>query len=634
MLRHLGSLLRPAALSAGAALLITTPAVAQSGKDSDSALLRAFYETPAAQQTGWHRLKAWTSRLQKQRLPLRTGSELLALLRVQDSAIVEEERQSSYFALRASRDVRDAAAAGWSDSVAQLSGTVGAAVARAVRAVPEHTLRTWLRRSPALAAYSFALFDTRHAAIHLPPAEAELIQRLTPAISGWQSELYQQLIDGTDFGSVRQGSDTLDVWRQRSAIASSPDRAVRRAGYEKLYAGFARNRHLYAFALLHTVESRNRLARLQGERDAPAQVYHSRYLDVPRVRALLANVRSRAVLYRRYCELRLRFAQREGGFAEAGPWDLTASFGMEPPRFSIDSARSIMRLALTRLGPEYAAELDSLLDPAGGRLDLTGGEHRSPGGSSIGFPGTPVGVYLFGFEGYYTDLTRLVHESAHALHTRMIARGRVPPVEASGANYLAEAVALFNELVVADYLTRHATDSQSRQFYLERFLTKGFEVVLGAQDAELEQTIYDSVAAGRLATADDLDSLSTRVMANYSIWDPKSPERRERWIYARLLYNDPLYLVNYMYSGAIALSLFQQYQRDPIAFAPRYLRFLEGGYTAGPQELLRERLGVDLSDAGVLAADFELLRSRLAELERLQMENSRSKGNDHAPAAQ
>jgi oligoendopeptidase F len=537
-----------------------------------------------------------------------------------DSAILESQRQGAYFGLRAARDVRDAEAESWGDSVSRVSGAITSALSRSVVSISQRKLDQWLRISPALGAYRFALLDIRRSAPRVPEHDAELVQGLTPEIIGWQSPLYQQLIDRTDFGTVRSGSRTLDVWHDRTAIASDSNRSVRRDGYQKLYAGFARQRNLYAFLLLRTVESRNRLASSLGEVSAPEQVYRSRYLELPRVRALLHDVRGRAGLYRRYIQSRVDFARQQGGFDDAGPWDLTGGSRFTPPRFSPDSARIIMRVALAPLGTAYAAELDSLLDPRAERLDLTGGEHRASGGSSVGFPGTPTGVYLFGFEGYYTDLSRLVHESAHAMHTRMMTRGRVPPAESSGANYLAEAMALLNELVVADFLQSQATDPALRQFYLERFLDKGFELVHGAQDADLEQAIYDSAATGRLATADGLDSLSTRVMAPYSIWDPATAERRERWIYARLLYNDPLYLVNYLYSGAIALSLFEQFRRDPQRFSSRYVRFLKRGYSAPPEELLRQ-LGVDLADSGLIAADLGLLSSRMAELERLQAEN-------------
>jgi len=78
-----------------------------------------------------------------------------------------------------------------------------------------------------------------------------------------------------------------------------------------------------------------------------------------------------------------------------------------------------------------------------------------------------------------------------------------------------------------------------------------------------------------------------------------------------------------MYSGMIALSLFQQYRADPAGFARRYGEFLERGYVAPPVDLLR-RLGIDPGDPDLLTSDFELLGERLNEVERLQAENART----------
>jgi oligoendopeptidase F len=546
---------------------------------------------------------------------------MLAFLRLRDSAIVEGQRQYAYLGLRTMRDTRDATAGAALDSLGLLTAAGAEATSRALAAVAKPRLGAWIRRSSGLRAYAYAIAEERRMAPR-DSVRGELVPALERVVTGWQSVLYRRLIERTQFGFVHQGAESLDVWRQRGAITSSADRRVRREGFDKLYRGFAEHRDLFALSLIETVNGRNQMARLRGYADAPTAAYRSRYLEVADVRTLIARVRARAALYQRYLRNRVRFVEQAGGVPAVGPWDLSAPLGLDAPRFSLDSARAILHAALEPLGAAYAAELDSLLDPAAGSLDVLPGDHRAGGGTSIGFPGTPVGVYLFGYEGYYTDLSRLVHESAHAMQTRMLARGRVLPAYASGPNYLAEAVALFNELVVADYLGRHASGSGARQFYAERFLAKAFEVVLGAQDADLEQAVYDSVAAGRIATADDFDSLSTRVMGAYSIWEPANPQRREQWIYAQLLYNDPLYLVNYMYSGAIALSLFEQYRRDPAAFAPRYVRFLEEGYVASPPVLLA-KLGVNLSDSALIASDFDVLRAHVDELELMQRENAR-----------
>jgi oligoendopeptidase F len=306
---------------------------AQSASAPDTpALLRSFYPTAQARAARWQRLTSWITQLEKSPARPRTPQALLDLLQIGDSTILESQRQGAYFGLRAARDVRDREAEAWGDSVSRVSGVMAAALSRVVVAIPHATLDQWLAGSAGLRAYRFALRDIRRSAPRVPAHDADLVQDLTPMITGWQSPLYQQLIDRTEFGSVQSGARTLDVWRDRTAIASDSDRSVRREGYRKLYVGYARQRDLYAFLLLRTVESRNRLARSLGEASAPAQVYRSRYLDLPRVRALLQELRERATLYRRYLQSRADFARKRDGLAAVAPWDLTGGSGFRPPR--------------------------------------------------------------------------------------------------------------------------------------------------------------------------------------------------------------------------------------------------------------------------------------------------------------
>ncbi len=59
--------------------------------------------------------------------------------------------------------------------------------------------------------------------------------------------------------------------RDRIAIVNNSDRAVREQGFKKLYASYASQRDLYAFALVNQVEAKNRLAKLHHFEDAPAE---------------------------------------------------------------------------------------------------------------------------------------------------------------------------------------------------------------------------------------------------------------------------------------------------------------------------------------------------------------------------
>jgi oligoendopeptidase F len=192
----------------------------------------------------------------------------------------------------------------------------------------------------------------------------------------------------------------------------------------------------------------------------------------------------------------------------------------------------------------------------------------------------------------------------------------VTPFYAHGPSYLFESFAIFNELVLADHLAKHAQDPRLKHYYLEQWMhIKGLDAFSGADDALLEQNIYDGVVAGKIRSADDLDRITMEVDGQFSDFPRTTPELRNRWMTVSLMYEDPLYDINYVYGGLLALKYFQLYSDRPEWFLPRYLAFLKNGFDDAPQALLRRFLDIDLSGPALLDDDIRLLNRRLDELE-------------------
>jgi oligoendopeptidase F len=144
---------------------------------------------------------------------------------------------------------------------------------------------------------------------------------------------------------------------------------------------------------------------------------------------------------------------------------------------------------------------------------------------------------------------------------------------------------------------------------------KGLDAFYGAQDALLEQAIYDGVAAATVRNADDLDSLTLRIDDEFSLFPASTPELRTRWAMVSLMFEDPLYDVNYVYGGLLALKYYDLYTTRREWFVPRYIALLKNGFNQPPKELLHQFLGVDLSGPALLNDDLELLSRRLDQLE-------------------
>ena len=583
-----------AVLACVAALACVPAAHADSPAAYHVDLARLAWATPEAERRDRRVLETTLDSLRREAdATTLTASRLLHLLRLADRASTLTRAHDDYYYLRAALDTRDLASAQEEDvlTIARDKGFESLR-ARLVK-LDEAALGRFLAQEPRLVPYRHFIADQRRlGARPLAPGAAELGSLAT----SWQFPLYQRLISRTDFGTVKGPQGPLDVRRQRIAIAASPDSAVREEGASRLAEGYAQSRDLFAFTLLQTVSAQNTLALSQGYPDRPAQAYDARHLRTAEVRALIVAVRARGAIFQRY-EAALTTWRRALG-------------GREPPRLTRQQMMDAMRAALVPLGPEYARELEALLDPANGRLELGPGENRQAGGFSFALPGGAHGVYLDSFEGYPADVSRLAHESGHALHFRLYGLSGAPAVDEPA---FSEVVAQLSQMLVPEYLARTAADPADALYWRQQSLRYLLEVFLGAKDAELEQSIYDETSAGRLQSADDLDRLTARVDSAYTV--DHRPVAAGRWMRASLLVEDPLYYSNYLYSGLILAALDQQYAADPKGFAPRYFDFMRQPASAPPREMLMRTLGIALDDPALLRDAFAMLEREVAAFE-------------------
>jgi oligoendopeptidase F len=599
---------------AAASLCAQTPAPIALSAD----LARYYFATPAAEVAARADLDKALDQLNALKGKINSAPQLLEALRTYDTVQNLFAKHEGYLHFVCSQNRKDPACEA-DEKIESDVDSKTAFLAPEILAIPETHLSEFLAQEPTLARYRFALAGMRRDAPYtLPGPEQALLDEFQPHIADWQFDLYQQIVASIPFGNVKTKSGELDVVRQRSLIAADADPKVREEGFKRRYSGFASQRDLLAFALIHTVQAQNALAKAHHYADAPARKYVSLYANAGDTRNLLDSMAKHGDIVKRFERIRSVDFEREY-HEPAHDWDLAAPApGFTLPITPLGQARSIYHEAFAGLGSEYQAAFDALLDPANGRADIVpgGAPNRYGGGFSIGAASSPSILFFGRYDGTFKDLSVIAHEGGHAVHRQLMSARGVAPTYAQGPHFLFESFAAFNELVLADYMAEHAAQPELKRYYRERWLDiKGLDAFYGAQDALLEQAIYDAVAAGTARNADNLDSLTLKIDGQFSQFPASTPELRTRWAMVSLMYEDPLYDVNYVYGGLLAVKYYHLYTTRHDWFVPRYLALLKNGFDAPPAELLKRFLEIDLSGAGLLDDDLALLNSRLNELE-------------------
>jgi len=580
-------------------------------------LSRYYFKTPEDEVAARADLNAALLALDQLEGQINSAPKLLGALQKYDAVQKLYAKHEGYLHLRCAQNRKDAAC----EAEHTLEAEVDAKTAfldPEILTIPEDRMSAFLNAETGLAPYRFAISDIRRDATHvLPGTEQALLDRFQPEIGDWQYDLYQQIVAGISFGTVQTPSGALDVVRQRSLIAADPDGHVRGEGFKKRYGGFASQRDLLAFTLIHTVKAQNLLAKTHHYDDAPARKYESLYCKPEDTRKLLDAMAQHGEVAKRYETIQLREVSRSGTTPRA--WDLAAPVqGFVAPVTTLAEAREVYHEAFAGLGSEYQAEFDALLDPRNGRADVLpgGAANRYGGGFSVGSSDSTSILFFGRYDGTFKDLSVIAHEGGHAVHRQLMTKSGVPVAYQHGAHFLFESFAAFNELVLADFMAENAATPELKRYYLARWMgIKGLDAFYGVQDALLEQAIYDGVSAGTVRNADDLDKVTLQIDGKFSQFPESTPELKTRWAMVSLMYEDPLYDVNYVYGGLLALKYYELYTTRREWFVPRYIALLKNGFDKPPAELLHQFLEIDLSGQGLLDSDLRLLNNRLDQME-------------------
>ena len=547
------------------------------------------------------------------------AAQLLDFLQRAETLLAQLQRHDAYLNLRASRDIDDRADADAGDqarnAILQLQGTVG----RALRMRGDTAFAQDAALLPALKPYAYLLvLAAREVSHQLPKDQQAIVDQLADPAQANLWTLYQQTLRSTPFPKVGTPAGDLDVRKDAVVLSENPDRAIRQAAWEGRWDGYASRENIYASILLGVVRLNDRVARLQHFPDAPSMVYFSRNLDRTQVTDALAAIETHADLFKSYQRLRGQHIAATTGIGEVRSWDLLLpSPGFTTPRMTLDQTRATALSALAPLGADYVAHFRALLDPANRRMDVAAETaKRTNGGFSVRAPGIPTGLFVESYgEGFLGESRVIIHEGGHAIHGQLMNDSGVSAFYTRGPNWMSEAIATLNEFLLYDYLYQKSVDPKAQAFYLEALIYDiTFQLFGSAEEATLEQSIYDGVIAGQIKNAADLDALTLSIWSKYEIWPAVEPQLAHTWITKQLLVQDPLYLVNYLYSGLLATKMFDMLKQDPVSFQKRYAALLREGFHAPPEELLRSLFGRDVSQRQLVDDGMNILQQRVSSL--------------------
>ena len=543
---------------------------------------------------------------------------LLHYLALSDEITGVFDKLGNYAYRRADEDTRDsgpqAMCAQLSSFLTQLS-TASAFETNEILAIPDETLEQFYQEEPELEVYRRYLDRIRHRREHiLSPAEEKLLA-MAGELSDNPDNIFSMLNDAdmTFADAVDEAGNPHPLTHGTYIpMMHGSDRTLRKSAYENLYAVYgqfkntlaatlaAQAKQLWFFAQARKYPSA--LAAAMDRNEVPEEVYHN----------LIAAVRDNLPKLHRYVRLRKKLL----GVEELHCYDLYANMvGDVEMKFPFEEAKEIALKALEPLGSDYCNILKEGFESRW--IDVYENAGKRSGAYSAGARVHPY--VLLNYHDTLNDLFTLVHEMGHALHSEL-SNWNQPTVYAEYVIFVAEVASTCNEALLMEYLLKNTTDKKERAYLINYFLEQ-FRTTLYRQTmfAEFEEKINQLAQNGEGITADVCCALYRQLNEDYFGPDLVVDDAIAlEW--ARIphfYYNYYVYQYATGYAAAIALSRRILKEGEPAV--EDYLKFLRGGSSMPPIELLK-MAGVDMSTADPINQALALFDELIGELEALMEE--------------
>ena len=544
-----------------------------------------------------------------------SGACLLDYFRLSDTYSLKISRAANYAFRKADEDTAVGRYQEMRGKIISLDVAVSSASAfdtPEILAIPDETLERFYRETPDLQLYRRALDKIRARRAHvLSDAEEKLL-----ASAGEMAESPEQI------GSMFRDADlkfpeAVDANGEKHQLTQgsyipmlqSADRVLRKSAFETLYHTFgsfknttaacldAQMKQLIFFARARKYDSA--LDASLARTEVPVSVYTN----------LIQTVSDNLPYMYRYVRLRKKLM----GLDELHMYDIYTTLVSDAEReITFEQAKQTVLEGLAPLGAEYRAMLEEGF--ANRWIDVYENEGKRSGAYSSG--ALPHPYVLLNHQNTLDSQFTLAHEMGHALHSYLSLKNQ-PTVYSDYVIFVAEVASTCNEVLLMRHLLSKTTDKRERAYLINYFLEQ-FRGTLYRQTmfAEFELMMSRRAEAGQALTADALCEMYYDLNKKY-YGEDVVVDREIAMEWARIphfFYN--FYVFQYATGFSAAVAIANRILREGESAVKDYKKFLSGGCSKEPVELLRD-MGVDMRTPAPVNDALSLFGELIDELSEL-----------------
>jgi len=480
-------------------------------------------------------------------------------------------------------------------------------------AMEESRLQGFLKEDPKLEKYRLLIDRIWRRKEHTLSAAGEEILAKTYEMATAPDDIFSMFNDAdTKFGTIRDenGKEVELTHGRFGGFMESSDRRVRKEAFEALYQTYDQFKNTLAATYSANVKKAKFYADVRKYPSALAAALAPGNIPTEVYDNLIETVHRFLPAMYRYVALR----KRALGVEELHMYDVYVPLvADQTKKIPFAEAKEIVKRGLAPMGEEYVSHLEEGFDHRW--IDVYENRGKRSGAYSWGAYGTHPYV-LLNYQGKLDDVFTLAHEMGHALHS-WYSNANQPYVYSGYLIFVAEVASTCNESLLMQYLLKESKDKKEKAYLLNHFIDQ-FKGTLFRQTmfAEFEKITHEMYAKGESLTAERLCAVYMDLNRKYFGEEMVSdPQIALEWARIPHFYTE-FYVYQYATGFSCAIALSKRILEMGEAGVADYMKFLKGGCSKDPIELLK-MAGVDISTPKPVEDALQLFEELVSELEEL-----------------
>ena len=548
-----------------------------------------------------------------------SADSLYAVSRLVSDTLKKAGRVYVYASLQGDEDLRDSAGQERTQ-LAQIMfarfGEVTAWIQPELISVGREVIEAYIKEDERLAPFAFGLDDSLRNAAHTLSPEAEQTLSYFSQSFGSPSQTYS-LLANSDIPwptiTLANGEEVVVDSQGYGRARNSENRDDRKLAFDAFWNKWAEYRSSVGMVMNSHLQTQVALAKARNYDNVLERELFQDNLPPAVYRTLVSEVNKALPTLHRYFKLRARML----GVEQLHYYDIYPPLVSFDREFNLEDSKKITLQAMEILGDDWVSMQKEAMDDRWMHVYPQRGKRS--GAYMAGFAYDVHPYLLLNHNNDYDSLSTFAHEWGHAMHTEYAKQNQ--PFETAGyATFIAEIPSTSLELILQDYMSKHAATIDEKLFYLGN----GLEALRGTffrqtMFAEFELSLYEAVERGEALSGNRITEMYGELLRRYHGHDDGVVVIDElyenEWMFVPHFYRN-MYVFQYATSQTAGTALYAMIVKDPAAGVKNYKDLLRAGGSDYPYTLLANA-GVDLAQPAPYEALVAKMNAIMDEMERL-----------------